>query len=352
MSGFRERALRAMGAVISPYSTLGILARCLYHRNRENLYMLKARHLTDIDVLGKRIKYIKDLARSNDASKKIFLIDFSSNDSGLFSIVLYAMQHMVYALGKGVIPVIDMRHNQTYLEADESDNNINAWEKFFKQPCGIGLDDIDGFDVYKTPHISIYPLEMSSQQALYTKHLRQWSAIFDSFLILNEKCAKYVEQEYRRLIKPGMRVLGVSFRGTDYAKMRPSGHYIQPGAEDVIDKVREVMPEWGCDYVFIKSEERKTVEKFESAFSGKVLTTSQLYYDELDIDYSKNYIDNVCFDRENDKFLKNLEYLTSVTVLSRCTCAIMSINNGSLAGLYMNGGRYENMYMYNLGKYT
>ena len=271
-------------------------------------------------------------------------------DSGLFFSVIRQINHVFYAVVKGMIPVIDMKNYQNpYLDEDKVGKE-NAWQYYFLQPCGYELDDITGldttysFDAY--PSIVSWQLQKSTSGKNYDNRFQVGSLIFKHFFKLNEDALKYIEEEYQRLIKPGMRVLGVSLRGTDYFKAR--GHQIQPKVNDVIAKVREVMVLWNCDYIFLKSEERKTTNMFMEAFPGKVLRSDSVFYDDdLDDDYRLNI--SVKFNRDNDTYLKGLEYLTAIIILSRCTSAVMGHNSGSMSALYINGGQYENTYIYDLG---
>ena len=320
-----------------------------YH---EMKYNMAVRSLLSVDVLNEHIVNIKALAES-EQSPKLFYIIRREADAGLFSFVHTSFAHLMYALTKGMIPVIDMQnYRSVYIEEDKLGKE-NAWEYFFKQPCGYGLDDARRSEVkhgYLHSWQSILPLTiLQSRDKRYNEFFEIWSIIYRHFFQLSDNASKYINEEYNRLIKPGMRVIGVKCRGTDYTMLRPRNHPIQPEVEDVIAKVREVMEAWNCDYVYISSEERKTVEHFEQAFPGKVLYVSQMFYD--DVDYINTYITRANFGRENDAYLRGLEYLSSIIILARCTSAILSLCGGSATAMYINGGKYENTYIFDLGLY-
>jgi len=302
--------------------------------------------LLDGGVLNEHVKNVKELAKS-DTEKKFYVIRRWARSAGLFSYVLSNFSHVTYALSKGMIPVINMQsYPNAYLERGQIGAE-NAWEYFFKQPCGYGLSDVgDSERVYSSPYLC--PTVLPFTQIGYIQH---WAVVYQNFFQLSDSAAQYVEEEYNRIIKPGMRVIGVHFRGTDYAKMRPRDHPVQPEADDVIRKVKSVMKEWNCDYVYISTEERKTLELFESAFPGRVLSVSQMYYDDIGFDYGRRFILYARFNRDNDTYLKGLEYLSSITILARCNSAILAPCSGSIAAMYINGGKFENTYVYNLGVY-
>ena len=336
--GFSLRKLKNKSAIDAP--TLEAYTKATYNK--------AVAPLRDMDVLNERIKSVKELAELNTTSKKQFyIIRRWARNAGLFSYVLTYFSHITYALAKGMTPVINMQnYPNAYLERNKIGME-NAWEYFFKQPCGYGLADIgDGERIYSDPYYtqSVFPF-------IVDDYIQQWGAVYRDFFQLSDSAAQYVEEEYNRIIKPGMRVIGVHFRGADYAKMRPRDHPVQPETDDVISKVKSAMLEWNCGYVFIATEERKTVERFENAFPGRVLSVSQMYYDDLDYDYGQRFIASVGFNRENDAYLKGLEYLSAIIILTRCNSAILGLCSGSIAAMYINGGKFENTYIFNLGVY-
>lgn len=77
-----------------------------------------------------------------------------------------------------------------------------------------------------------------------------------------------------------------------------------------------------------------------------VCTEKERY--ESTIKYSFSYK----FDREFDAYLKGEEYLTEIYILSKCNCLLSSRVGILAAALPMNGGKYEEKYIYDLGLYT
>ena len=356
----KDLIIGKIGVVFPRSSAFGKALRAIYRifsydaRIRKK-YNDAVEPLLDIDVLNEHIRRIKDLAESDVASEKKFLIVAGTEYTlGLFGHVLFSFSFILYALGKGMIPIIDMQnYPNIYLEQDKFDKE-NPWEYFFKQPCGYSLGDVVNSEcTHSLPYFwqNALPFFIFSNQLFEDENFHLWVTLYRNFFQLSDTAAEYIEEEYNRIIKPDMRVIGVYCRGTDYTKMRPPGHPIQPEVGDVINKVKSVMLEWNCEYVYITTEERKIVEQFESAFPGRVLTVSQMYYDDLDIDYGRQYVGTAKFNRDNDAYLKGLEYLSSVMVFSRCNSAVLGLCSGSMAALCINGGKYENIYIFNLGLY-
>ena len=307
--------------------------------------------LYNLDVLRDRIENIKRLAEPKSADKKFLVIQ--TFNSGLFSIVTISFTYVMYAVARGMIPIIDM---QSYPNSYLDEYNIgreNAWEYYFKQPCGYGLGDVDKeaciFDGFG-PFPDLLSAGIFDKEN-YLKNFDVWAALFQSFFALRDEVERHVEEEYKKIIKPGMRVIGVHCRGTDYTSKKPYGHAVQPAVADVVEKVGSVMQAWGCDYIYVMSDEGSSVKMFEEAFPGKVLTLPCMYFDEVAVDYSRVNVADAGFNRDNDRYLKGLEYVTQVMVLSRCTSLVTGVNNGSMAAMYINGGRYENSFVFDLGVY-
>ena len=326
-----EKAFIEYGSAVEPILNLGALHERILH----NQEMADARHMPKTFYVIKRI-----------------------GDYGLFSFVSWVFCHICYAFTKGYVPVIDLQTVKNPFLEDEKVGLENAWEFYFKQPYGYSLNDaekawetgncvfseFEGFPPQLTTSICSVAMNPSN-------YFREWVLLYKHFFNLNDSVENYISDKFNSIIKPNMRTIGVHCRGTDYTGMAPSLHARQPKVEDVIEKVKSAMQEWDCEYIFIATDERKTLNAFESAFPKRVLYSDEMYYDELETDYSKQFLTKAAFDRPDDRYLKGLDYLTSIMILSKCTSAVIGINNGSMAALYINGGRYENVHIYDLGVY-
>ena len=152
---------------------------------------------------------------------------------------------------------------------------------------------------------------------------------------------------YNSIIKPEWKVLGVVFRGTDYRNRQVPGEHRQPGIEDLIAKTKVLMHEWGCDHVFLATEDKGAVEIFKESLGDQLVYTQKERYDS-----SVAYTQTHQFDREFDRYLKGEEYLTEIYILSKCNCLLSSRVGILGVALPMNAGKYENKYIYDLGVYS
>lgn len=87
-------------------------------------------------------------------------------------------------------------------------------------------------------------------------------------------------------------------------------------------------------------------------FREKYLKTKRVYYDDIyDQDDSIAYIKDVHFERENDRYLSGLEYLSSIILLSRCSALVGGNCGGTLGALFFNDEQYQFVHVFDLGLY-
>lgn len=172
---------------------------------------------TDIKILS------PSSVHGENADKKFLIINVTPIQ-GLGVILNSVANHTRYARENGYIPVVDMMTCPNQYLYEEELGTVNAWEKFFSQPAGYNLDDA-----------------MNSKNAYSSAILRR-DKINDrtnllDFLKPNRQLMEFCQLMEKQL--RGNKLLGVLFRGTDYANMRPFNHFIQPTLEQMIMKVKE-----------------------------------------------------------------------------------------------------------------
>lgn len=285
---------------------------------------------------------------NENPDKTFLLIKLNNPILGLMAIQSYVLGYLRLADKKGYIPVVDLKnYNNGYLETAEIGNK-NAWEYYFEQPTRYTLED-----VYKSKNVIIasgeapveaypirfhYLMNQKSSASYYFKLLNSFVRIKDSVLQkINQECTTIIG---------GKRVIGVVNRGSDYINTK--GHAIQPTVNDLIIKIKELLIFWGCEYIFLATEEEYVFELFRNSFNDKLLTNDCCRINSFD---KYTFYSDVCFNRQDDKYLKGLEYLTSVAILSRCNCLVGSMIGAVSGALVMNQGQYENTYIYDLGVY-
>lgn len=282
-----------------------------------------------LDVRAYPVAYIEAGSWRFDGFNMFFCLDVLAN--------------VAHCLSKRQLPYVELR--------DGAGRNI--WAQFLEQPFHAARPDATGETGGPTcacVHAPVYFPQFPTAEDVRVLSKLYRAPIFE----LNAATRAYVEREYEEIFvaRGRPRICGVLCRGTDYKYARY--HQKQPPVEDVIALVRRKMDELDLAYIYLATEEYRIQRMFDEAFPGKVLINKRVYYDaywelakKLGADARIGMVRN---DRENDRYLSALEYLSSLQLLARCDALIAGACGGSCATLYMNGGKYEYWHLFNLGR--
>lgn len=266
---------------------------------------------------------------------------------GLFSYVETTLRQIAYALYEGMIPLVDMRGIPNSYVDDEKINDVNMWELFFKQPCMEIADIPEGAQLVYSDDDNMSRIPYRGSGVLLHESKWFWGRMYSEFMRLNEESSRYCDNEYENLIKDKGRVLGVLIRGTDFKFAK--GHNIQPQPEYILEKVVELLSKGKYDRVYLATEEYANEKLFRDRLGDdKVIVNKRVYFDQFDFNDGTT-INDVSFNREDDKYLRGIEYLSSVMLLSKCDGIIAGLCGGSVAAYYINNGKYDMTQMIDLG---
>lgn len=260
-----------------------------------------------------------------------------------FCFVREMLANIIWCLENGYKPLIDIYPtNGNYTE------HTNLWEKMYKQPFNGIIDS--NKDNYVICPIKVHCIVPKMQDARDYEKITFWNKMFKEFVIYNDVCQDYIDKEYNEVIGD-KNVLACLVRGTDYTKLKPTGHPIQPSVYELIEKIDEVMEQNGTDYIYLATEEKKVADIFRDKYGSVLLENKRKYFDEIYENSSINMVSQVSFNRENDDFIKILEYMSSVNILSKCNCLVAGLCGGSEAAVYFNGNKYSVTYLFDKGVY-
>ena len=252
---------------------------------------------------------------------------------------------ILYSLLRGYIPVITINN-------DSPDDN--KWDWYFKKPMEILLgfkENLEGKNVVKCP-LEESPLICGYENGFYpySSNFAIWEHLYKKFVIFNEEIEKYIMNEKQALLKG--KTLGMLLRGTDFTTLRPQGHPVQPDVEDVLKQAEKWIEEKEYQYIYVATEEERLFKKVVDRFGKeKVLSNNRTYYDDKYYREKRKYIGEVHFQRENDNFLKGLEYLSSITILSSCAGLVSGNCGGNMYAL-LKAENYIDIKVFNEGYYS
>lgn len=265
---------------------------------------------------------------------------------GLFSYVITNLGNINKVIKQGKIPIIDMQtYPNSYLDNDEV-GKINAWELYFEQPCNISLKDIENKEVEEITSVNRNRPNDSMAFFLNEKKRNYWQEVSKKYLRLDKKTEKYINNKEKEILGKNNRILGVLCRGTDYVKLKPFRHPVQPTVEEVIEKAKEVMQKQNCNKIFLATEDEDIFKSFQKEFGSKLIYNDQKRFK----DTENKYLSEIHFDRKQDAYLKGLEYLTTIVLLSRCNCFVAGRTSGTI-GVILFNPQFNYMYLFDKGRY-
>lgn len=145
----------------------------------------------------------------------------------------------------------------------------------------------------------------------------------------------YFKTEYELLEIGKVSVLGVAVRGTDYIRLKPKNHPKQPTVEQIIAKVQFKMNEGNYAKIYLDTEEKYIYEMFCKKFGADIiLINNRQWYDQEYKNMGNELVDIIHFQRDNDDYLKGIEYLSSILLLSKCKGLIAGISVATFAALF------------------
>ncbi len=177
-----------------------------------------------------------------------------------------------------------------------------------------------------------------------------WEKLFKKIVLFNEKTRKYIDDEIRSLDNFENKI-GVLIRGTDYVALKPRFHPRQSTIKEVIEKVDEFISKYGYGKIYVVTEEQKLLNIVIEHFGKDIVEiNNRQFYDSYWSSKNQAAISEIHFDRENDNYLKGLEYLSSLTILSNCSAIVAGNCGGTFYSLVMKNN-FKHICVFNKGLY-
>ena len=298
-----------------------------------------SRKLESLSNLKRFYMYRENYVVENYKQKQILELKISKYDYNFFHVAFLneVMSFCLMAVTNGYIPRIKIL----------TKNGDNLWEWYFEQPFKTIDEEKCSINAFQRPNIFLYPEWSYSYDKTY---VNLFGYLYKEFVKLNFKTEQYINQEKKEILQHG-RMLGVLCRGTDYLSLAPKGHPVQPSEEEIVETVRKVMNN-GYDSIYLATEDSRYKKLLERNFKKELIYTNKSnYYDKTFYENKCQLIGDVHFDRENDDYLKGLEYLSSLKILSECSGFVGGNCGGTQAAIFFNGGRYKDCVVFDHGLY-
>lgn len=305
------------------------------------------------------------------------ILRYSAPGMGILAVARNCLQACEWAEHNGMIPIVDFEFGQFFM------NNLagkeNMWDYIFEQKISaqklyaqgsVFVGEID--KCYFLPSMSEKLFGNKEEKLVKFKNdnWREYYRILNVYSkkwwIFRSEIMKRFDDEYVKLFKPEMRILGValreefSMRKEEIARSRLIEHPHGPNIDEMIKLVKEYKEIWGCTHIFVSTMFKDSIDTFAQEFGEVLIYTerkrenfdeymqirieSEKYIRNLDDLYLnfKNAEESIPILRSYDKD-RTIEYVEEVYGLSKCSCLLSSKNGGALIACILNGGEYEQM---------
>ena len=252
---------------------------------------------------------------------KFFYIIKITPGAGLFSNVLFVLNHLKLAKKKNCIPFVDMQNFSTiYNEAEKIHNTFNAWEYFFENYTKISINEIYQS---KNVYISSNLFHKSFFKDTNTDELRKY---FRDNLKIKKRYKKIVDFFSEKYFK-NKKILGVHFRGTSYK--RSPGHPLPATKKQILKRINQLQANNDYDKIFFVTEEENYKKFLISNLKTKSLFLESSYRSD------KNDAFEV-YPRRLHRFKLGREALLEAMLLSKCDALIYITSNVSSSAIAWN----------------
>jgi hypothetical protein len=277
--------------------------------------------------------------------KTFYIIRRAYCGAGLFSNFHFVLGHIRRALKRGCIPVVDMQNYQTYYnEKEPIHGTLNAWEYYFKQPTEYTLAN-----AYSAKSVILSNMNFPVKEVpafLYNEQqIAEYHKIIAQYLQFNQQVLLKAQKQGIKLFANRKNILGVKSRGSDYRYAK--GHFLTPTSDVLLEKTKQLLKKWQMEYVFLATEETEVANKFQKALGSKLIITDCPRIDNYQ--QGMSCASSIEFNRENDNYLKGLEYIIEIILLAQCDAFIYPQINGTMAALGLNNNKYKHKYVFDLG---
>ena len=251
---------------------------------------------------------------------KTFYVIKRTPGTGLFSNVVFVLNHLIIAEKFNFIPVVDMENFKTIYNEKKNINNLkNSWNYYFENVSNYSLDE-----VYKSNKVIIvsdkffHHFNYNMEDEIFKKAIIQKIKIKEKFLKISNKIIK------KRF---GKKTLGVHFLGTSY-KQSP-GHPLPATVNQMIRLVKKVINKDKIEKIFLATEEVNYLKMFKREFPEKLIYIHGSYRS------NKNDAFKI-YPRLNHRYKLGREVLIETLLLSKCDSFIYLNSNVSSAAIALN----------------
>jgi len=247
----------------------------------------------------------------NKNKNKIFYVIQRSPGAGLFSNLIFVLNHLKISEKHKFIPFIDMENFPTiYNEPKNIDGTKNSWEYYFHQTSKKSAIEIKkSKNVIRTN--SLFYKDFTSNP----KKLRR---IFKRKIRIKDQYLKFVQSYYNKNIK-GNKVLAIHYRGTSYKTS--AGHPYPPTFKQMSYIIDKFILKNKYNKIFLCTEDKEMFNLLKKRYSKKIIY----------IESYRSFLDDAfrIYPRKNHRFMLGKEILIEALIMSKCDGLLSTETNVS-----------------------
>lgn len=289
---------------------------------------------------------VRPVTRLRGAGRPVLVVRIPGDAIGLFCHFSCNLGWMRWAEEHDCDCYIDMRTPKTVFSR-EHPIDYNPWDVFFRQSCDAAdVANAKKLFVNVAPTPPDFPGVRPDLYDQGNPEFLAWRRFAREHIVFSDAKTRLVDERQAALIGDGREVLGCLVRGTDYARMKPAHHPVQPEPERVIADAKRICAERKLKKVFLATEDPGIRDLFRREF-GDDLITSQ-----TDLpDYRGDYLvwSGALGDAERTMRITE-QYFVSVALLARCSCLLAGCASGAVGAALLSRG-FDMMRIYDLGYY-
>ena len=285
--------------------------------------------------------------------KKFLVIRRRGYGMGLFSYFLTNLGWINYAFENGYVPVVDMKtYRSVYHQSKKQKKRENVWDLFFGQPTAFTLDDISKaknvtlIEEAALPGVPHFLPSLGKDENIEiggAPQLEKWRALASKCVVPNAALLNRYASAALEDVLPGG-VIGVLARGTDYTRLRPRGHSVQPSLSDFFSAIEEY--DASCNVVkpiFLVTEDSEIARKFSDRYGLRLIMSNQEC-----VSYEDGLLCKV--EGVSGNLNRGFAYLKAICDLSRCSVLIAGRTSGTVGAAILSKG-FSYSKVFSLGNY-
>jgi hypothetical protein len=253
--------------------------------------------------------------------KKIFYIIKRTPGAGLFSNVIYVLNHILIAKNHNFIPFVDMENFKTiYNEKKKINNTLNSWEYYFHKTSKYSIKDI-----YKSKKVIISHNNTFYKNFSHKIVDNKISIIADNLLKIKKE---YIFSANTFVSKYfGKKTLGIHYRGTSY---KTSAKHPFPATKNqIVNACYELIKKYKYDKIFLCTEDKLIFDELIDKFNDRICFIKDSYRSYYDDAFKK-------YPRSNHRFRLGKEILIETIILSKCDGFLYADSNVSKVVKYLD----------------